>query len=129
MRAWLLLLIFLLGCSSPPAAAEHPASDGVADASALVLGEWSTYPPPDGETWPQAALDDVRWAQVTAELACAGRTRRGDPKAHRRAADAILQVHKTTAGAVMDHGIEINADSERAHRLGEQVAAAVQACR
>ncbi len=125
---WCLLLALLVGCPAPVPDDPDPVGDGQVDADPLVVGDWSRYPAASGETWPTAPLDDERWARVTAELACAGRSRRGDPDAHRRAAEAILQEHKTTAGAVMDHGIEVNADPTRALRLGERVAAAAEAC-
>jgi hypothetical protein len=73
-------------------------------------------------------LDDARWVQVSADLACAGRANHGDPEAHQDAARRILFHHHTDGRRVMDYGIAVNQDAERAVRLGTQVADAAVAC-
>ena len=140
-RALLLssLLGLLAGCPSaevtPPAVTPDPADegDGVADEAPLAgpveVGDWTAYTEPELEEWPTAALDPARWALVTAELACASRANHGDPDAQRQASRRILAHHRTTGAAVMDQGIEINADPALALSLGESVAAATERCR
>ena len=134
-RSAVVLLFFAFACSGPtasgdpvPVPAEAPVT---APASALELGDWTTYPAPPGEDLePEQTkpLDDDRWARVSAELACAGRVERGDAGAHRLATRRVLHFHQTTAAAVMEYGIALNLDPERALRLGELVATAAERC-
>ncbi len=130
------VFVLALGCGGTAASVEQtPPPAPVAEAPAepgLELGDWTEYPDPPGEELePEQTvpLDDDRWARVSAELACAGRVERGDAGAHRLAARRVLHHHKTTAKAVMDYGIAINLDPERALRLGDLVAAAAERCR
>ena len=145
MRSAYLCLILLLGCGSgtdvePATAAaevspEDPGGgdDGVAGdaaAVAVVVGDWTSYGEPEDEAeWPTETLTSARWAQVSAELACAGRANHGDPEALTAASRRILAHHRTTGPAVMNFGIAVNDDPTRAHALGEAVAAATEACR
>lgn len=129
----LILFALLLGCPSgtPPTQAEpvptpEPTDDN--DASALV-GDWRSYAEPDQEPWASAPLDDTRWMQTSAELACIGRANHGDPDGHRVALRRVLAHHRTTAQAVMDYGIEVNQQAPRSLRLGARVANASQTCR
>lgn len=134
----LALFLTVSACSAggtptdPPEPTAALADDGVADESGATVdvGDWGTYAEPTaGVDWPTGPLDEERWAQVTAELACAGRAHHGDPEAHTTASRRILAHHLTTAAAVMDYGIEVNADAGRAHRLGDAIARATEACR
>jgi hypothetical protein len=134
-RRALLLAFALAACGSSPQgeAAVEPATAAATPQSAglperLEPGAWSAYPPAPGAEWPTTPLDDARWAQTTAELACSDRAHQGDPDAQEDGAQRILAHHGTTAAAVMDYGVAVNADAERAPRLGELVAAAVENC-
>ncbi len=120
--------------TSPPEAPTADDQDGVAatDAGppgAVSVGDWSAYAAAPEEDWAVRPLDADRWAVTSAELACAGRANHGDPDALRAASRRILHHHETTAVAVMEFGIEVNADPERALRLGEVVASATERCR
>ncbi len=120
------------GESVAPAVAPPAAEAATPEAPGLQLGDWTTYAdPPAEELEPDqiVALDDDRWARVSAELACAGRVERGDAGAHRLAARRVLHHHETTAEAVMDYGIAVNLDPARATRLGALVATAAERCR
>ena len=134
--AALCLLALCAGCPSPTTAQADPTPDDgdavAADptpATRVEVGDWSTYAEPEAEEWPVEPLDDGRWATVSAELACAARANHGDPDAQRQASRRILARHKTTGEAVMEHGIAVNGERGRSHRLGEVVAAATEACR
>ena len=94
-----------------------------------LLADWRGYAEPEAATWPTEPLADERWAQVTAELGCVGRAHHGNPGAHRAAMNKVLAHGRTTADAVMEYGIGVNADPTRAHALGGRVAEAVQRCR
>lgn len=136
-RRILPLLLLLAGCtcaSGDPATAVANEGDGVAAADPAPLppievGDWAGYAAPAGEEWPVEPLDAARWAQVTAELACAARAKHGDPDAQRDASRRVLAHHRTTAQDVMGMGVEINADAEQAFRLGDRVASAIERCR
>ncbi len=130
---WLLPLLTLLwACPSPSTPEPAVEDDGVVvayGAEPLHLGDWTRYPAPVGQEWPVRTLDDERWMKVTAELACASRGSRGNPDAHRASSDAILQAHETSAAAVMAFGVQVNAEPDRAFKLGGQVAATIEVCR
>jgi len=142
MRSGMLGILALLvgACSATAevptdAAAVVEPGDGVAVAdgeppiAAVQVGDWASYGEPAADEWSTAPLSAARWANTAAELACAGRANHGDPGAHTAASRRILAHHETTAEAVMAYGIEINADPQRAHALGEIVAAATETCR
>ena len=103
--------------------------DGATPAGPVEVGDWTAYAEPEAEEWPTEALDTARWTVVTAELACASRANHGDPDEQRQASRRILAHYRTTGVAVMEHGIEVNAEPERAQRLGEAVATATERCR
>ena len=136
----LALLFVVAGCGgggapnlSPgeaPAAAVVESVEG--HAPELLIGDWTAYPDPPGddlEPSETVPLNDARWPRVAAELACAGRVKRGDADAHRLAARRVLHFHQTSAQAVMDYGIAVNLDAGRAARLGSLVASAAEHCR
>lgn len=133
-RLWMLLVFALAACGSAPGGTDEPkpsppreaATDGLPDA--LSLGDWASYAAPEGEEWPVTGLDDLRWAIVTAELACVDRARQGDPEAQGDGSRRVLAHHRTSAAAVMDYGIAVNGDATRATRLGELVAVAAENC-
>ncbi len=135
MRTLPFLLAFgLLGCPAPtsseptaptPAAAVTP----VSGEGPLEAGDWRSYPDPTAESWAVADLDEARWALVTLELACSDRAHQGDPGAQTRSARKVLAWHRTTGAAVMDYGIQVNAEAGRSLKLGERIAGAVERCR
>lgn len=135
--ALLTLAGLVAGCPAPTTATEPTpdpdAGDGITDETpqpaSVEVGDWTSYAEPKDEQWHTEALDTPRWSVVTAELACAARANHGDPDAQRQASRRILAHHETTGSAVMEHGIEVNADPARAHALGEAVAVATEACR
>lgn len=137
MLAAVLIALAACGGDSPEAeAATVTADEGDGSAmaepdgrpDAVQVGDWSAYGEPP-EAWASDPLTPARWAQVSAELACAGRANHGDPEAHTASSRRILAHHKTTAEDVMSFGIEVNTDAARAHSLGELVAAATETCR
>ena len=136
----LLSLALLLGaCPAgevvPPDPTPEPGdeADGMVDegmpTGPVEVGDWTVYAEPELEEWSTEVLSAAGWTVVTAELACAARANHGDPDAQRKASRRILAHHKTTAAAVMEQGIVVNADPELAQRLGEAVAAATERCR
>ena len=135
-RPLLLFVLALAACgSSPSTPPPTPSPEATATPSApgalpdaLVLGLWSEYPAPDADEWAVAPLDDLRWAVAAAELACSDRAHQGDMEAQREGARRVLAHHQTTAAAVMDYGIAVNADPDRATELGERVAVAAENC-
>ncbi len=122
-------------CPAPTTSAEPTPDDGdglVEEGTPprpVQVGDWSSYAEPEEAEWPTEPLDDARWAVVSAELACAARANHGDPDAQRKASRKILAHHETTGPEVMEHGIAVNADPEKALKMGEAVAAATEACR
>lgn len=126
-------MLSLAACGSteaPPEPATQAATPTAAvpePSGALTLGDWANYPAAPAEV-ESAELTDRRWAQVTAELACVDRAHQGDPDAQTDGAARVLAHHRTTAEAVMDFGIAVNADVARAHTLGDLVASAAETC-
>ncbi len=135
-RLCVLLVFALAACGSGPEGTQEPdplrapatGTPSTALPGTLILGDWTAYAAVSGDEWPVAQLDDPRWALVTAELACVGRARQGDPEAHVDGSRRVLAHHRTTGTAVMDYGIVVNADVVRATRLGELIAAAAENC-
>ena len=128
-----LLALALVACPSSEPAPVDPVPDEPSTGDWLastLVGDWRAYPDPgsDGE-WESEPLDDARWMRISAELACIGRAHHGDPEAHRAAMRQVLAHHKTSAKDVMDYGITINEDGDRARELGAKVSDAAQTCR
>jgi hypothetical protein len=109
----------------------EPTAPGSRASTPLELGEWETYPTVAAEDdWPHKPIDGPRWAQVTAELACAGRRNRGDPDAHRQLLRNILSYHQTTLEEVASFSARLNrADPERAATWAVPVSEAIRGCR
>lgn len=128
----LLLFALLLGCpaaDTSTAAVPAPPADTGGDAVASgLVGDWRGYPDPGEDAWETAPLDDDRWMQTTAELACIGRAHHGDPDRHRVALRQVLARRQTTAESVMEYGVKVNEDGARALVLGARVADATQTC-
>jgi hypothetical protein len=135
-RPWLFFALSLAACGSSPPADATPTPAATTETSALpgalpgalTLGGWQDYATPEAKEWATADLDDLRWAVVSAELACVDRAHQGDPDAQTAGSRRVLAHHRTTAAAVMDYGIDINGDATRATTLGELVAAAAERC-
>ncbi len=102
----------------------------LATSSSLTLGQWKTYPEQEvDKEWLQEPLDARRWAQVSAELACAGRSNRGDPEAHRRFTRNIVAHHRTSLAEVSSFSTRINEGSAATALLwAAPISEAVKGC-
>ena len=107
--------------------AAQPAGEG----TGLVLGAWQAYAAPAEDVqWPKTLLDAPRWAQVSAELACAGRSHRGDPDAHGRLVRNIVAHHHTSLDMVSAFSITLNeGPPAEAQRWAAPISEAVKGCR
>ena len=96
----------------------------------LHLGDWQRYATVAAEDeWQEEPLDGPRWAQVSAKLACAGRSNRGDPDAHRQLVRNILSHHRTTLVAIASWSTRINQEEPQpAHSWAGPISAAVKGC-
>jgi len=109
----------------------EPAGQGTQGLAPLQLGKWESYPAVAAEDeWQQRPIDGARWAQVSAELACAGRSNRGDPDAQRQLLRNILSYHQTTLEEIASFSARLNrGDPEEAATWAVPISEAVRGCR
>jgi len=106
-------------------------TDTPTEISRLVLGEWQTYPElAEDQEWTKEPLDGPRWAQVSAELACAGRSSRGDPDAHLKRVRNIVAYHHTSLAEISSFSTRLNQGTpKQAHLWANPIREAVNGCR
>jgi hypothetical protein len=121
--------------ASLPTSTQAAESEGLADipaedSSRLMLGEWQSYPELAAEQeWTKEPLDGPRWAQVSAELACAGRSSRGDPVAHLGRVRSIIAHHRTSLTEISSFSTRLNQGGPaQAHRWARPISEAVKGC-
>lgn len=101
------------------------------EAQQLSLGDWQKYPEiSEEQEWSIEPLDGQRWAQISAELACAGRSNRGDPDAQNRLVRNICAHHRTSLAEVSSFSTRLNKnDAAEAHNWAIPISEAVKSCR
>jgi hypothetical protein len=109
----------------------EPSALNPSEAPQLSLGDWQKYPETTAEQeWTIEPLDGERWAQVSAELACAGRRNRGDPDAHEKLVRNICAHHRTSLAEVSSFSTRLNQnDASQAHNWAVPISEAVKSCR
>ncbi len=102
-----------------------------AEAPRLMLGEWQDYPEVSADQeWSKEPLNGPRWAQVSAELACAGRSNRGDPDAHLKRVRNIIAYHHTSLAEISSFSTRLNQGMPaQAHLWAHPISEAVKGCR
>jgi len=112
-------------------AEEKPGPDLRDEEAQLTLGDWQHYPELEtDEEWNTEPLDGPRWAQVSAELACAGRSNRGDPEAHRKRVRSIIAYHRTSLAEIGSFSTRLNQGTPAdAHLWAKPISEAVRGCR
>ena len=128
LRLNIILACFLWGLGG--CHAEVEGGDGTADSKGGGPAWWLDLPPPPpGVDWPLVPLDEQRYVQAVAAIACINRDFDGPMEQKPDALNRVYFHHQTGPDPIAAYGAAVNkGDPDSAQRIGSLILDSIDRC-